>query len=142
MPGIPLSATTRAAAAKNIIGSLKAMPKDMSNALVVNGSQTKSGHPIAVFGPQVSYFAPQILSILDIHAPDYAAMGASVRALADELDVAVGVVLEGGYDLGALSRGLVALLEVLAAEGPVSAPALPVHALSEAAQARRAALLG
>ena len=49
----------------------------MSNALVVNGSQTRSGHPIAVFGPQVSYFAPQILSILDIHTPDYAAMGAS-----------------------------------------------------------------
>jgi acyl-homoserine lactone acylase PvdQ len=49
----------------------------MSNALVVNGSQTRSGHPIAVFGPQVSYFAPQILSLLDIHAPDYSAMGAS-----------------------------------------------------------------
>ena len=47
----------------------------MSNALVVNGSQTRSGHPIAVFGPQVSYFAPQILSVLDIHAPDYAADG-------------------------------------------------------------------
>jgi acyl-homoserine lactone acylase PvdQ len=77
VPGIPLSTTTRARAAKNIIASLGAMPKDMSNALVVNGSQTRSGHPIAVFGPQVSYFAPQILSILDIHAPDYSAMGAS-----------------------------------------------------------------
>ncbi len=77
MPGIPLGASTRAQAAKNIITSLNAMPKHMSNALVVNGSQTRSGHPIAVFGPQVSYFAPQILSILDIHAPDYAAMGAS-----------------------------------------------------------------
>ena len=77
VPGIPLSAATRAQAAKNIITSLKAMPKNMSNALVVNGSQTRSGHPIAVFGPQVSYFAPQILSVLDIHAPDYAAMGAS-----------------------------------------------------------------
>ena len=53
------------------------MPKHMSNALVVNGSQTRSGHPIAVFGPQVSYFAPQILSVLDIHSPDYAAEGAS-----------------------------------------------------------------
>ena len=77
VPGIPLGASTRAQAAKNIITSLNAMPKHMSNALVVNGSRTKSGHPIAVFGPQVSYFAPQILSILDIHAPDYAAMGAS-----------------------------------------------------------------
>jgi acyl-homoserine lactone acylase PvdQ len=53
------------------------MPSHMSNALVVNGTQTRSGHPIAVFGPQVSYFAPQILSVLDIHAPDYAAEGAS-----------------------------------------------------------------
>jgi acyl-homoserine lactone acylase PvdQ len=77
VPGIPLPTSTRALAAKNIITSLKAMPKHMSNALVVNGSQTRSGHPIAVFGPQVSYFAPQILSVLDIHAPNYAAMGAS-----------------------------------------------------------------
>ena len=77
VPGIPLGATTRAQTAKNIITSLNAMPKHMSNALVVNGSKTRSGHPIAVFGPQVSYFAPQILSLLDIHAPDYAAMGAS-----------------------------------------------------------------
>jgi acyl-homoserine lactone acylase PvdQ len=77
VPGIPLSTSTRAQAGKNIISSLNAMPRHMSNALVVNGSQTRSGHPIAVFGPQVSYFAPQILSILDIHAPDYAAMGAS-----------------------------------------------------------------
>ncbi len=61
----------------------------------------------------------------------YATMAASVRALADALDVPVGVVLEGGYDLGALSRGLIALLEVLGAEGPVSAPALSMHALSE-----------
>ena len=47
-----------------------------------------------------------------------------MRALADELDVPVGVVLEGGYDLGALARGLVAMLEVLASDGPVSAPEL------------------
>jgi acyl-homoserine lactone acylase PvdQ len=77
VPGISTSASTRAQAGKNIISALNAMPRHMSNALVVNGSKTKSGHPIAVFGPQVSYFAPQILSVLDIHAPDYAAMGAS-----------------------------------------------------------------
>ncbi len=77
VPGIPLSTTTRAQTAKNIIGALKAMPAHMSNALVVNGSQTKSGHPIAVFGPQVSYFAPQILSVEDIHSPNISAEGAS-----------------------------------------------------------------
>ncbi|MCW2787016.1 MAG: Penicillin acylase [Marmoricola sp.] len=61
----------------NIIGSLKALPRQMSNALVVNGSHTKSGHPIAVFGPQVSYFAPQILSLEEIQSPHYSAEGAS-----------------------------------------------------------------
>ncbi len=37
------------------------IPMRMSNYLVVNGSETKSGHPIAVMGPQASYFVPQLL---------------------------------------------------------------------------------
>jgi len=69
--------TTRQRIGANIVSALRAMPQHMSNALVVNGSHTRSGHPVAVFGPQVSYFAPQILSMLDLHAPDYDAMGAS-----------------------------------------------------------------
>jgi acetoin utilization deacetylase AcuC-like enzyme len=106
--------------------------------------------------PLARAYAPGLILVsagFDAHADDplagcevtdagYATMGASIRALADGLEVPVGVVLEGGYDLGALSRGLVALLEVLAADGPVSAPELAVHALSESAQARHAALLG
>ena len=63
--------------ALSIISGLNAMPKHMSNALVVNAEHGAHGHPIAVFGPQVSYFAPQILSLLDLHSPDYAAEGAS-----------------------------------------------------------------
>jgi acyl-homoserine lactone acylase PvdQ len=69
--------TTRQRIGMNIISALRSMPRHMSNALVVNGSQTRSGHPVAVFGPQVSYFAPQILSLLDLHSPHYDAMGAS-----------------------------------------------------------------
>ncbi len=106
--------------------------------------------------PLARAYAPGLMLVsagFDAHADDplagcevtdagYATMGASVRALSDELAVPVGVVLEGGYDLGALSRGLVALLEVLAADSPVSAPELAVHALSEVAQTRHAALLG
>ena len=65
------------AVALGIIDSLTALPKHMSNALVVNADHSAYGHPIAVFGPQVSYFAPQILSQLDLHSPDYAAEGAS-----------------------------------------------------------------
>ena len=49
------------------------MDMKMSNALVVSGKRTKSGHPIAVFGPQVAYFAPEILMEQDVHAPKTAA---------------------------------------------------------------------
>ncbi|HET8559028.1 MAG TPA: penicillin acylase family protein [Marmoricola sp.] len=74
-PGCDL--TKPSTEALSIIGALDAMPKHMSNALVVNGSHTRSGHPIAVFGPQVSYFAPQILSLEEIQSPHYSAEGAS-----------------------------------------------------------------
>jgi acyl-homoserine lactone acylase PvdQ len=42
---------------------------DASNALLVSGRESKSGHPVAVMGPQVAYFAPEILMEQDIHAP-------------------------------------------------------------------------
>jgi acyl-homoserine lactone acylase PvdQ len=59
------------------IASLEAAPADMSNALVVDAKDTKAHHPIAVFGPQVSYYTPQILSQEEISTPDYHAEGAS-----------------------------------------------------------------
>jgi acyl-homoserine lactone acylase PvdQ len=40
-----------------------------SNALLVSGPESASGHPVAVFGPQVAYFTPQILMEQDVHAP-------------------------------------------------------------------------
>ena len=40
-----------------------------SNALLVSGRESKGGHPIAVMGPQVAYFSPQILMEQDVHAP-------------------------------------------------------------------------
>ena len=49
----------------------------MSNALVVSGAESASGHPVAVFGPQVAYFSPQILMEQDVHAPTLDARGAS-----------------------------------------------------------------
>jgi acyl-homoserine lactone acylase PvdQ len=36
-------------------------PQTTSNWIAVEGSQTKSGHPILVGGPQTSYYAPQLL---------------------------------------------------------------------------------
>jgi len=46
-----------------------AFPPGASNALVVSGAESESGRPVAVFGPQTGYFAPQILLELDMHAP-------------------------------------------------------------------------
>jgi acetoin utilization deacetylase AcuC-like enzyme len=66
----------------------------------------------------------------------YGTMAASVRALAAELGVPVGVVLEGGYELGALARGMTTTLGVLAADGPPAAPELAVHDLAAAYQRR------
>jgi len=53
----------------------------------------------------------------------YATMAGSVRHMADELGVPVGVVLEGGYDLQALAEGLLLTLQVLGDdEAPVHTP--------------------
>jgi len=60
-----------------IIEGMLSFPSQMSNALVVGASHSTTGHPVAVFGPQVSYFAPEILMQEDLHSPSYAAEGAS-----------------------------------------------------------------
>jgi acyl-homoserine lactone acylase PvdQ len=57
--------------------SLVALPKANSNALVVSAAKSRSGHPLAVFGPQVSYFAPEILMEQDVHAPTIDARGSA-----------------------------------------------------------------
>jgi acyl-homoserine lactone acylase PvdQ len=55
-----------------------------SNALLVSGAKTDSGRPLAVFGPQVSYWIPEILLEVDLHClgdcqgqPDIDARGAT-----------------------------------------------------------------
>jgi acyl-homoserine lactone acylase PvdQ len=72
-----LGSTPTAPVAIADIAALADTPQHMSNALVVDAKDTKAHHPIAVFGPQVSYFAPQILSQEEISAPGYHAEGAS-----------------------------------------------------------------
>jgi acyl-homoserine lactone acylase PvdQ len=59
------------------LDGLISLPKSNSNALLVSAARSKSGHPIAVFGPQVGYFSPQILMEQDIHAPTIDARGAA-----------------------------------------------------------------
>lgn len=53
----------------------------MSNALVVSAADSASGHPIAVFGPQTGYFAPQLLMLEEIEGPGLSARGASFAGL-------------------------------------------------------------
>jgi acetoin utilization deacetylase AcuC-like enzyme len=66
----------------------------------------------------------------------FGAMAASMRALADELDVPLGVVLEGGYELGALARGVTCVLETAGRDGAVGAPEIAEHPLATAALER------
>jgi acyl-homoserine lactone acylase PvdQ len=42
-------------------------PSAESNALLVSGANTVSGHPVAVMGPQVAYFIPEVLMEEDLH---------------------------------------------------------------------------
>lgn len=70
--------STSAAAAKTTLGSAR---RGMSNALVVSGKYTASGHPVAVFGPQTGYFAPQLLMLQEIQGPGISARGASFAGL-------------------------------------------------------------
>ncbi|QEC49947.1 histone deacetylase [Baekduia soli] len=96
--------------------------------------------------PAARRYAPGLILVsagFDAHADDpladcrvsdagYATMASSVRALAAELGVPVGVVLEGGYDLGALGRGMVATLSALAADGDAQPPEVAEHELAAA----------
>ena len=51
------------------------VPHATSNALLVSAAHTKTGRPIAVFGPQTGYFMPQLLVEKDVHGPGIDARG-------------------------------------------------------------------
>ena len=53
----------------------------MSNALVVSAADSADGHPIAVFGPQTGYFAPQLLMLEEIEGPGLSARGVAFAGL-------------------------------------------------------------
>jgi acetoin utilization deacetylase AcuC-like enzyme len=101
--------------------------------------------------PLARAYDPRLVLIsagYDAHADDplatcqvtdagYAAMTGSLRRLADELGAPLGILLEGGYDLGALARSVAATLEVAAGASPAPVE-LARHPLAEAALARLA----
>jgi acetoin utilization deacetylase AcuC-like enzyme len=84
-----------------------------------------------VAAPLARAYAPQLLLIsagYDAHREDpladcqvtddgYAAMARSVRRVANEVGVPVGAVLEGGYALDALARGVAVTMEALTGGG-------------------------
>jgi acyl-homoserine lactone acylase PvdQ len=62
-------------------GNLLSSKHGMSNALVVGGKFTDDGHPIAVFGPQTGYFAPQLLMLEELQGPGISSRGAAFAGL-------------------------------------------------------------
>jgi acyl-homoserine lactone acylase PvdQ len=53
----------------------------MSNAVVVSGKYSTTGHPIAVFGPQTGYFSPQLLMLEELEGPGISARGVAFAGL-------------------------------------------------------------
>jgi acetoin utilization deacetylase AcuC-like enzyme len=103
-----------------------------------------------VVAPLGRLFEPDLVLIsagFDAHANDplatcrlrtesFGAMAARMGRLGEELDVPVGAVLEGGYDLEALAGSVAATMDALA--NGASPPAVDRHPLAEAARGRLA----
>ena len=115
-----------------------------------SGDETFLSHVAHVVRPLAQAFEPDLLLIsagYDAHADDplascvvtdagYAGMAAHMRDCAAQLGVPLGIVLEGGYDLGVLSRCVVATLETVAGDAPP--PPVAVDELALRAQERLA----
>jgi acetoin utilization deacetylase AcuC-like enzyme len=117
-----------------------------------SGDAVFLSHLEHVVAPLARSYAPELLLVsagYDAHADDplagcvvsdagYAGMAAVLRATADELGIGLGIVLEGGYDLGALARGVVLTLEVVGAAGAPAPPQVALHPLAARAVERLA----
>lgn len=118
-----------------------------------SGDEVFLSHVEHVVRPLARQFAPDLLLLsagYDAHADDplagcrvtdagFAGMAALMRAAADELGIALGVVLEGGYDLAALSRSVAVTLEVVGAPDAPAVPEVALDPLALRAQERLAA---
>ncbi|MEU7902772.1 penicillin acylase family protein [Actinoplanes sp. NPDC049118] len=81
------SATSAAASGTSAIAdSLGGLRVDgrhrgMSNAAVVSAAHSATGHPVAVFGPQTGYFAPQLLMLQELQGPGISSRGVAFSGL-------------------------------------------------------------
>ena len=82
--GIPSSATPPSGAGAGggttFLDQLD-LPAQMSNAMLVSGSHTTTGHPIAVMGPQTGYQSPNFWDEIALHGPHYNARGVAFANL-------------------------------------------------------------
>jgi acetoin utilization deacetylase AcuC-like enzyme len=103
-----------------------------------------------VVGPLARTYGPELVLVsagYDAHRDDplagcrvtdagYAAMAASAREMAAEAGAPLAVVLEGGYELGALARGVRVTMEALGSESAPQPPDVARHPLADAALER------
>jgi acyl-homoserine lactone acylase PvdQ len=79
--GAPIATTSNGGGGKGGIGSALTRGLDevghSSNWELVSAKHSTTGHPIAVMGPQVGYYVPQILMEEDLHGPGIDARGAA-----------------------------------------------------------------
>jgi acyl-homoserine lactone acylase PvdQ len=81
------SATSAAASGKSVIAdslgglTLDSSHRGMSNAAVISAAHSATGHPIAVFGPQTGYFAPQLLMLQELQGPGISSRGIAFSGL-------------------------------------------------------------
>jgi len=103
-----------------------------------------------VTAPLIGLWEPELVLVsagFDAHRDDplatctvseagFAGMTASLRRACDAVGAPLGLVLEGGYDLGALAGSMAALMPVLVADGPVDAGEVARHPLADSAVER------
>ncbi len=78
-----------------------AFPEAASNAVLVTASRSKTGRPLAVMGPQVGYWSPEILMELDLHGPGIDARGVGFPGISQYVLLGRGA----GYAWSATSAG-------------------------------------
>ena len=105
-----------------------------------------------VVAPLIRVWEPELVLVsagFDAHRADplatcqvseagFAGMTASVRRACDAVGAPVGLVLEGGYDLGALAGSMAALMPVLVSETVPERDAVALHPLAADAVGRLA----
>jgi acyl-homoserine lactone acylase PvdQ len=77
------SAASGAAASTGVLPGLSigTAHRGMSNAVVISGAKSTTGHPIAVFGPQTGYYSPQLLMIEELNGPGISSRGIAFAGL-------------------------------------------------------------